>query len=453
MTPHWSQTEWADGLDHYGHRLRRGDTTVRATVEHALARIARHDDRYQAFVHVAADTALQTAQDIDACLTQGQDLGPLMGVPIAVKDLFAVRGMPTKAGSRMDVAHAIGPEGPVVARLKAAGAIILGKTRTIEFAAGAHNISHPTPWNPADPSHHRSPGGSSNGSAVAVAAGFCPLAIGSDTGGSVRVPAALCGIAGYKASVGALSCDGVFALCPQMDSVGVLAVSAHDAMRAGAVLLHQEPQHGSLVGRRLGVPHGDMLDGLTQQIATEYARVLQRLGDAGAHLVPLDWPRTDEITTVGEIFAGVVPRDLIATLGPDRLALAQDLIDPVARHRLAVGAGVSASDYTALEAQRAVLNDRAVHRMQDLDGVVSPTSPICAPRVDRVQTIDTAVAFTGRVLSLTRLANVYGLTACTIPLRRAGGGLPVGLDIAGPSGADLDTLALAAAIAEVLQGG
>ncbi|MEM9840775.1 MAG: amidase, partial [Pseudomonadota bacterium] len=213
MTPHWRETEWADGIGAFGARLRSGKTTARAATEGALARIATHDGQMQAFVHVAADAALDQATRADRLLAQGTDLGPLMGVPVGIKDLFAVDGMPTCAGSRLDVSHAIGREGTVVARLRAAGTVILGKCRTIEFAAGAQNTSHPTPWNPADPATHRSPGGSSNGSATAVAAGYCPLAIGSDTGGSVRAPAALCGLTGHKLTADLIALDGVFPLC------------------------------------------------------------------------------------------------------------------------------------------------------------------------------------------------------------------------------------------------
>ena len=174
------------GLEEFGRRLRAGETSARAAVESCLARIEAEDNALRSFVHVAADAARRSADTIDRRLSAGEELGPLMGVPVAVKDLFAVEGMPASAGSRLDVALVIGNEGPFVKRLKEIGAVVLGKTRTIEFAAGGHNLGHPIPCNPADRSRHRSPGGSSSGSAVAVAAGLCPLAVGSDTGGSVE---------------------------------------------------------------------------------------------------------------------------------------------------------------------------------------------------------------------------------------------------------------------------
>jgi aspartyl-tRNA(Asn)/glutamyl-tRNA(Gln) amidotransferase subunit A len=447
VTPLWQDTEWADGLDGYGRRLRQGEITARAVVERALSRIAQLDATYKAFVHVASDQALSAAERIDGLIAQDTDLGPLMGVPVAIKDLFAVQDMPTTAGSRIDVSDAIGPEGSFIARLKQTGAIILGKTRTIEFAAGAQNVSHPTPWNPADREHHRSPGGSSNGSAVAVAAGYCPLAIGSDTGGSVRSPAALCGITGYKSTAGRYALDGVFPLCPAMDSVGFFTLSVRDAVLTHRALSGEgggdTPRH-TLAGCRLGIPGDDMLSGLENDVAARYREVLQRLETEAAHLVPLDWPGADEIETVAKIFAGLVPSDLIATLGLDRIAAGRDKIDPVAMHRLDQSLQMSPSDYAALAGKREELERLVAERMQGIDAVIYPTAPVRAPLISDVQSPAAAVAFTTQVLSLTRFANVYGLTACSVPACSASDGLPIGIDLAVAGGQDAAMFDLAA---------
>ena len=191
-------------VEEFARRLRRGELTIEATVRGYLARIDALDPRLGAFEFVAADSALKSASALDRLLAAGCDLGPLMGVPIGIKDLFAVNGMPVTAGSQMDIADLVGAEGSFVKLLRKAGCVILGKTKTVEFAYGAAgtNTVRGTPWNPWDSRIHRAPGGSSSGSAVAVAAGLCAFAIGSDTGGSVRIPAALCGLFGLKTTVG-----------------------------------------------------------------------------------------------------------------------------------------------------------------------------------------------------------------------------------------------------------
>ncbi|MCP4249164.1 MAG: amidase, partial [bacterium] len=176
-----------------------------------LARIEALEPRLGAFEYVAAEQALSTARALDELLAAGTDLGPLMGVPVAIKDLFAVDGMPTAAASNLDVTEVIGPEGDFVKTLKRAGCVILGKTKTDEFALGTlgFNPKRGTPWNPWDAKTHRAPGGSSSGSAVAAVAGLCAFAIGTDTGGSVRGPAAFCGAFGLKSTVGLWPTNGM----------------------------------------------------------------------------------------------------------------------------------------------------------------------------------------------------------------------------------------------------
>lgn len=454
MTPHWRESEWADGIVGFAARLRNGETTALAATERALDRIAAHDAQMQAFVHVAAQSARDQAAQCDALLAAGHDLGPLMGVPVGVKDLFAVSGMPTRAGSRLDVAHAIGQQGPFVARLRAAGAVILGKCRTIEFAAGAQNVSHPTPWNPADPDHHRSPGGSSNGSATAVAAGYCPLAIGSDTGGSVRAPAALCGLTGHKFSAGAVPLDGVFPLCARLDSVGTFSARPRDARLVYECLTGEtagaDAPPLSLAGSRLGIPHDDMLAGVGSEVAEAFAQALAGLRAAGAELVRLDWPRAEEIAVIARIFAALIPAELTDTVGAGLIGAQGHDIDPVAMHRLGPGRVVVDQDIPSLSRESDRLVRDAGARLRGLAGIVYPTAPVTAPLLDDVLATEAAVAFTGQVLSLTRVANAYGLAACSVPLPRDPGQLPIGIDVATEGGADLRCLDLAAAIEAAL---
>eukprot|EP01043_Picozoa_sp_COSAG02_P073938 COSAG02_NODE_14585_length_1257_cov_1.586356_1_plen_309_part_01 len=224
------------GIAGFGKRLRRGDISAEQAAVAYLQRIKQHQPWLGAFQCVVHDEALRAdARRIDTLLARGIDLGPLMGVPIAVKDIIQVDGLPLTAGSRIPsevVTQIVGTsEGPLMQRIRRAGCIILGKVKTVEFAYGIDGINRSwgTPWNPHDRSLHRLPGGSSSGSAVATAAGLVGFAIGTDTGGSVRCPAALCGVVGLKTTYGRWELEGVFPLSPAFDTVGALAKTARDA--------------------------------------------------------------------------------------------------------------------------------------------------------------------------------------------------------------------------------
>lgn len=443
---------WDRGLADYAARLRAGTVTAAQAVEHCLERIEAHDGKHRAFVHLDRERALEAAQAADRAVKAGRDPGPLTGVPVAIKDLFSVEGMPTRAGSRLDLSRIIGPEGPFVRDLKAKGAVILGKTRTIEFAAGAHNVGHPTPWNPADPARHRSPGGSSSGSAVAVAAGFCPLAVGTDTGGSVRVPAALCGVVGYKSTYGLLPLEGIFPLCPAMDSIGFFARSAADmAFAVDGFLDPAAPSGGesALGDLRIGVPPDHLLAGLEDAVARAWETALKAVEAGGARLVQVDWPDAAETETIAAIFSGLVPADLIATLTRDGIERGRDSIDPVALDRIGRAFETTDADRDALRAERQRLSALALRRLEGLDALVQPTAPICAPPVDTLAAVEGGVAFTARALALSRHANVYGLCAVSLPIATAPS-LPVGLDVAAAPGSDRRLLRLARAVAEAL---
>ncbi len=202
-------------------RIRAGQLSPVEVAEALLGRIDTFDGRLRSFIRVLRERALAQAHAAEGALKSGADLGPLHGIPYAAKDLFDVKGVPTTAGTRLLANNIAAEDCTVVRKLTAAGMVLLGKTYTVQFAYGAVGINHDqgTPHNPWHPVAH-APGGSSSGSAVAVAAGLAPMALGSDTGGSVRVPAALCGIVGLKTTVGRVSRAGVFPLCWTLDSVG-----------------------------------------------------------------------------------------------------------------------------------------------------------------------------------------------------------------------------------------
>jgi aspartyl-tRNA(Asn)/glutamyl-tRNA(Gln) amidotransferase subunit A len=246
-----------NGLADYARRLRAGHTTVTATVEAYAERIAALDGRLQAWQHLDLDRAMDTARALDVMIAGGHDFGPLTGVPIGVKDIIAVSGLPTTNGSLYPSEDLTGPEGTIIKRLKQAGCVILGKTRTVEFALGATGVNEArgTPVNPWDAQRHRIPGGSSSGSAVATAAGMCAFALGTDTGGSVRIPACFNNLYGHKTTVGLWPTDGVFPLSPTLDSIGPLCRTADDAAIVHRVVTgqHIAPVQ-SLAGLRRGRP-------------------------------------------------------------------------------------------------------------------------------------------------------------------------------------------------------
>ena len=439
------------GLAGFAQQLRTGTMTARQATEAYLQRIAVLNPKLDAYLYVAEREALTAAEGIDRLLAAGTDLGPLMGVPIAIKDLFAVTGMPARAGSNLDLADCIGVEGGFVRLLKQAGCVILGKVRTVEFAAGAQNMIHPTPWNPCDPNTKRTPGGSSHGSAVAVAAGLCGFAVGSDTGGSVRVPAALCGIVGLKTTYATWPLDGIFPLCPAMDTVGLLTASAADASFAYAALTGTDRiLDAGLHGVRLGIPQPNCIEDMDAEVAADYQLALERLEAGGAVLVPITWPTPDEQAEIKAIFAGLVPSDLLATLGRERVQTQRAVIDPVAVNRLDGAMALSAMEYSYLQRRQKQLARLAAERIAGIDAVVTPTSPITPRPVAALDDVTAASAFTAKCLGNTRSGNVYDLCAVTVPIHSAESNLPVGLQIACEAKQERRMLSLAQSIERIV---
>ena len=417
------------GIAEFGIHLRRGEITSETVTRQYLERIAALNPKLAAYVHVATEAAVETARGIDRLIKGGTDLGPLMGVPVAVKDIFTVEGMPTRAGSKMDISDLVAPEGSFIKLLKRQGCVILGKTRTIEFAAGAQNVKHPTAWNPWDPDKQRTPGGSSSGSAVALSAGLCAFAVGSDTGGSVRLPAALCGLFGFKPSVGLWPTDGILPLCPVMDTIGLMTNSACDAAHIFSALTAKPIQQvRSLKGLRLGIPQKHFFNDLDPHIQKAFQNSKMELMEAGVEFVSFELPEVDEAL---EIFSGMVPADLATTLGREKFLNAQDMLDPVLIDRLLPGLELSAVKYIRMLRRQNELTQIGATRMAGLDAWICPTTPVLPVPVSSCDDAAKAGAFTFKALQNTRPANIYGYCASTLPVNNQGSGsaLPVGMQI------------------------
>lgn len=423
----------------------------RERLEQALARIADpKGEGKRACLTVYAEEARATADASDARAAHGVSLGPLDGAIVSIKDLFDVAGEPTRAGSKVlaEEAKPATTDAAIVRRLRAGGAVIVAKTNMTEFAysgVGA-NPHFGTPGNPAD--RARVPGGSSAGAAVAAADGMCEIAIGSDTGGSVRIPAALCGIAGFKPTKRRVPTDGAFPLSFTLDSVGPLARSIADCAATDAILAGEESAPLAplpLDGLRFGLDEGMPLDGLDDPVAAAFATAIKRLDDAGVRI------STERISLFDDMNAaqakcGVPPAEACA-IHRERIARRGADVDPNVRRRIEQGCAISAADYVeTLRARERLIRDMD-QRLAMLDALVMPTCPIVAPTIAEVADQKTFFARHNALIRNTALANFFDLCAVTLPLPAK---LPVGLMLVGRHGSDRTLLRIAAAVEKAL---
>jgi aspartyl-tRNA(Asn)/glutamyl-tRNA(Gln) amidotransferase subunit A len=426
--------------------------SCRDRLEHALFRIAEPDgEGKRACLTVYPEAARGAADAADARAAQGISLGPLDGAIVSIKDLFDVAGEPTRAGSKVlaeEAAPALA-DAPVVRRLRAAGAVIIAKTNMTEFAFSGigTNPHYGTPGNPHD--RARVPGGSSAGAAVAVADGMCEIAIGSDTGGSTRIPAALCGIVGFKPSRQRVPTEGAFPLSYSLDSIGPLAGSVADCAKADAIMAGEEfvpLEPVAVSGLRLGIAQGAPLEMMDSTVSRAFTAAVARLESAGARLTHETLTLLDDMREVngkGGLAppeAGAIHRERIERRGAD--------IDPNVRVRIERGCAVSAADYIAMTRARATLERAMDQRLAGLDALLMPTTPIVAPTMAEVAHQKDFFARNALLLRNTAIANFFDLCAISLPLPAA---LPVGLMLVVRNGTDRDLFRIAATIAELVR--
>ena len=427
--------------------LARGSLSSREITVAYLNRIATLDDRLHAFVDVYRDSALAAAREADRERQAGRARGPLHGLPIALKDLLHIRGRTTSAGSKARPFGVAKETATVVERLLQAGMIALGKTHLVEFAFGGWGRNEPmgAPWNPWDTTRHRVAGGSSSGSAVAVAASLAPAALGTDTGGSVRIPAALCGLTGFKPTYGVVSLAGVFPLAHTLDSVGPITLHVDDAALLLAAIAGADPRDPTTQG----APRVDFAGALaappdltgvritalpTEQFAwpTEAAVLAAReaaiatLSDLGATIdeAPAPFDLRDVMVKNGRIIAVeayALHREYIAD---ETLA-----IDPWVRKRTLAGKDVSPADYRATLAARERSAAAFAAWMRERDALLTPTLPIAATPLEEVDEATTPLA------TFTRAVNYVGGCAVSLPAGFSSG-LPVAMQLVGAPFAD-----------------
>jgi aspartyl-tRNA(Asn)/glutamyl-tRNA(Gln) amidotransferase subunit A len=427
-------------------------TSSRDRLEQALARIADpKGEGKRACLTVYADAARAAAAAADARAALGISLGPLDGAIVSIKDLFDVAGEPTRAGSKIlaEEAAPAAADAAIVRRLRASGAVIVAKTNMTEFAfsgIGA-NPHFGTPGNPRD--RARVPGGSSAGAPVAVADGMCEIAIGTDTGGSVRVPAALCGLVGFKPSRQRIPTDGAFPLSYTLDSIGPIARSVADCAKADAVMAGAEfapLQPAALAGLRFGIAEGLPLDGLDETVAAAFAAAIKKLDQAGVRVTRETLPLFDDMLEVNAK-GGIAPPEACA-IHRDRIKRRAADIDPNVLARIERGCAVSAADYVDMQRDRARLVHAIDARLSALDVVAMPTTAIVAPTIAEVADRKVFAARNMAVLRNTNIINFFDLCAVSLPLISSAA-LPVGLMLVVRNGHDHRLLRIAAAVAQL----
>src|ERR1700736_1960360 len=407
-------------------------------VDAALARIGAQDQKLHAFVEVYHKEARLAADAAEKAIRSGHRIGPLHGIPIALKDLIEIEGRVTTGGSQVWRERRSAYTATLAQKLIAAGLIVIGKTHTVEFAMGGWgtNQHRGTPWNPWDPVVARTPGGSSSGSGVAVAAGLAPWAIGTDTGGSVRLPASWCGLTGLKTTIGRVSTFGILPLSPTLDTPGPMARSVEDA-----ALLYQiiqgpdalDPRtrgvspddpmpilRRGLRGLRLaGMPTAER-DGVAGEVLAAYDSALETLAQLGAEIVTPDLPcRFGDYTLLTGRIIGAEGYFLLGDLIDD-MSLP---IDEAVRSRIASGRGISARDYLVALRDREEAKRAFAKATADVDALLTPTTQTAAVPLTAVDQASTPAHFT-------RFVNFLDLCALALPNGSTATGLPISLQIA-----------------------
>ena len=432
-----------------GRRIRARLLTAEALTESCLANIAARNTELRAFITVTADTARMAARLADRELAGGLDRGPLHGIPIALKDLIDQSGVPTTAASHVRPRTPVESDAIVTARLKAAGAVLVGKTNLHEFALGttSEDSAFGAVRNPLDIS--RSAGGSSGGSAAAIVSGMALGAIGTDTGGSIRIPSAACGLVGLKAGFGEVPVDGVVPLSTTLDHVGPLARTVADAAAMFGVLARstlRELQPPPLTKVRLGRLGGYFEELLQPEVREAYESALERLASSGAAIHPVQVPHAADGPTI-----------YLHICLPEGAAYHAEALDrcpqryvPNVRLRLEMGRYILAEDYLRALAARQTYEREVQAALAGVDALVLPTLPIVAPTLG-AETVDLGEGHEpvrAMMLRLTQPFNLSRHPAVALPC--ASNGLPVSLQVVGHHARTGTLLDLCAAMAPLV---
>jgi aspartyl-tRNA(Asn)/glutamyl-tRNA(Gln) amidotransferase subunit A len=434
-------------------RLAARQVSATQLTEDCLARIARENGRLNAFITVLDREALAQARAADAEIRAGRYRGPLHGIPISLKDLVHLAGAPTTAASRLLAGHVAAHDAPVAARLREAGAVFLGKCNLHEFAFGttSEDSAYGPVHNPWDPT--RSAGGSSGGSAAAVVAGMGLASVGTDTGGSIRIPAAVCGCVGLKPTFGELPCDGIVPLSRSLDHVGPIARSVVDArllyhVMAGRTGTDSIPGPAGAGSIRLGLLQPYFMEVLEEGVRQAFSSALDRLRAPAVRVVERAVPHAGDVAT---IYLHIQLAEASA-YHARALERTPDAYTPPVRLRLELGRYVQAEDYVRARSGADVLRREVDAALDGCDALVLPSVPIVGQPIG-----STALTVSGRslpvralMLRLTQLFDVTGHPAISIPCGHTDRNLPVGLQLVGRRDRTDDLLQVAAVVEEAL---
>ena len=422
-----------------GRAYRSGTLSPVAVTRQALERIAKLDGKLNSFITVLGARSLERAAAAERELHAGRDRGPLHGVPIAIKDLVDMAGVPTTFASRAGSPKHPTEDAPVIRRLEAAGAVILGKTNLLEYAYGAVHPDFGQTNNPWDPT--RTSGGSSGGSAAAVGAGFCFAALGTDTGGSIRIPAAYCGVVGLKPSFGLVDITGVQALSWSLDHVGPLARSCGDAalLLEGMTGQYYPIAPTDLTRLRFGVVrHEGAEKFLEPEVTARFEEVLEKLRASGAAVKPVSIAGMEQ--AAGALLALIEPE--ASVIHAHLIKTEPDKFGPMTRQQIEAGFKVPATAYLQALRVQAELKNRFTSLFGEVDALLSPAVPWVAPAEDPALQAEGGA---GEML-YSAIYNLTGLPALVVPMGLGAAGMPVGLQIASAWQTEAMLLSLGAAI-------
>lgn len=427
--------------------LDTGQTTAAALLDTALERAKdKSGEGKRVFLALMEDSARAEAVASDGLRKAGVPPRPLEGLPISVKDLFDVKGAVTTAGSKVLASEPPAEsDAPVIARLRAAGAVLVGRTNMTEFAYSGLGINphYGTPANAWDRASKRIPGGSSSGAAVSVTDGMATVGLGTDTGGSVRIPSGLCGLAGFKPTQSRVPIAGAVALSPSLDSIGPLAPTMDCCVRVHQVLAG-EPQRAipalPVKGLRLAVPKEFVLDDLDDATAAAFKAALTRISQAGATIVDLSLPELLELPVVNAKGGFTAPESY--ALHERHILRDPDAFDPRVISRMRRASEQSAAEYYTLVNARADIRSRVAARTSAFDAVLMPTTPRIAPPIEELAADDGVYGSVNMaMLRNCSVGNFLDRCAATIPMHEEGSA-PVGLMIMGETLADDRILAI-----------
>ncbi|CAB3793032.1 2-amino-5-chloromuconic acid deaminase [Paraburkholderia caffeinitolerans] len=441
-------------LDTLRARLADRQTDAAEVVASCVARIEDSaGEGRRVFPHGASPSAMVQAEASDAMRRFGV-AGPLAGIPVSVKDLFDIQGEVTRAGSRALSGAPAARDAVAIGRLRAAGAVLVGRTNMTEFAYSGLGINphFGTPANPFDRAAGRIPGGSSSGAAVSVTDGMAAAGIGSDTGGSCRIPAALCGVAGFKPTAARIPLQGAVPLSTSYDSVGSMAPSvaccaALDSIMAGELAL-QPYEAQALAGLRFAVPSAIVMEGLDAHVAAAFERAIARLSAAGAFVKQVAFDSWQRLGALGE-HGGLVAMEAWSW----HVGLIKEHAgeyDPRVLSRIRLGSQNSIAEYLRMKALRSELCLRADNELQPYDAVVCPTVPIVAPRIADLAEESEYTATNRLLLRNPAIANMLDLCAVSIPCH-APGDAPVGLMLMGRHMSDRRLLSIGMGVENVVR--